>query len=184
MTLDRHEDNRGEFMQIWQNKLDAITTSQINVSVSNKGTIRGLHFQGFYRQKKFLTVLKGSLVDIMVDIRPTSPTFGKFNYVYLEKGQQLLVPNCLAHGFISLEDETILMYQVDRERNATDEVSMFPIDAYIGHAENENLSLYDFACEVCHDNGIEDWIISKKDMAAKSFWQLKIENMNMFERHL
>lgn len=97
---------------------------QLNRSLSSKGVVRGLHFQKDpYCQAKIVEVLTGSAIDVVVDIREGSPTYGKHTSVLLkpynsndkESGYQLLVPRGFAHGFISLEDNTLFQYIIDNE---------------------------------------------------------------------
>lgn len=95
---------------------------QLNRSLSSKGVVRGLHFQKDpYCQAKIVEVLNGMAIDVVVDIREGSPTYGKHTAVLLkpydakdeESGHQLLVPRGFAHGFISLEDNTLFQYIID-----------------------------------------------------------------------
>lgn len=97
---------------------------QLNRSLSSKGVVRGLHFQKDpYCQAKIVEVLTGSAIDVVVDIREGSPTYGKHTAVLLKpydskdgmSGRQLLVPRGFAHGFISLEDNTLFQYIIDNE---------------------------------------------------------------------
>lgn len=88
---------------------------QDNHSRSQKGTLRGLHFQIEHPQAKLCRVARGRVLDVAVDIRPTSPTFGQHVAVELsdENGQMLLVPRGMAHGFLVLSDEADFMYKCD-----------------------------------------------------------------------
>ena len=97
---------------------------QCNRSKSAKGVVRGLHFQKNPKcQTKLVEVIQGSAIDIVVDIREGSPTYGKHTAVLLkpydandkESGRQLYVPRGFAHGFISLEDNTIFQYLIDND---------------------------------------------------------------------
>lgn len=97
---------------------------QDNESVSSKGTLRGLHYQtGSYEQAKLVRVIKGSVYDVAVDIRPNSKTFGKWVGVHLsgENHQQFFIPRGFAHGFIALEDNTIFQYKCDNYYNTESE---------------------------------------------------------------
>lgn len=88
---------------------------QENISKSSKNVLRGLHFQrNPFAQGKFVQVLRGRVLDVAVDIRKSSPTFGKFVMVELseENHKQLWIPAGFAHGFLSLEDDTIFTYKV------------------------------------------------------------------------
>ena len=97
---------------------------QCNRSKSAKGVVRGLHFQKDPKcQTKLVEVIQGSAIDVVVDIREGSPTYGKHTAVLLkpydandkESGRQLYVPRGFAHGFISLEDNTIFQYLIDND---------------------------------------------------------------------
>lgn len=87
---------------------------QDNLSVSQKGVLRGLHFQSPpYAQGKLVQVLRGRVFDVAVDIREGSPTFGKYVSVELsaENHRQFWIPAGFAHGFLSLEDDTMFQYK-------------------------------------------------------------------------
>jgi len=87
---------------------------QDNISVSKKGVIRGLHLQAPpYAQGKLVRVLKGSVIDVAVDIRKSSPTYGKYVRVFLsaENGDQFWIPEGFAHGFSALEEDTVFSYK-------------------------------------------------------------------------
>lgn len=89
---------------------------QTNRSLSAKGIVRGLHFQkNSSCQAKIVECLKGAVLDVVVDIRKDSKTYGKWTSVLLtpQNGRQLLVPRGFAHGFVSLEDNTLFQYLVD-----------------------------------------------------------------------
>ena len=89
---------------------------QDNESQSSKGVLRGLHYQTApYAQSKLIRIVRGSALDVVVDIRYGSPTFGKHVAIELssENKKQLFVPRGFAHGFLVLEDETIFSYKVD-----------------------------------------------------------------------
>ncbi|MBA94286.1 MAG: dTDP-4-dehydrorhamnose 3,5-epimerase [Rickettsiales bacterium] len=89
---------------------------QDNESQSNKGVLRGLHYQSApYAQSKLVRVIKGRALDVVIDIRQGSSTFGKHIAIELsaENKIQLFVPRGFAHGFLVLEDETIFSYKVD-----------------------------------------------------------------------
>lgn len=97
---------------------------QDNQSKSNKGVLRGLHYQvGEHAQAKLVRVLQGSVQDIAVDLRKNSPTFGKYFSIVLsaENHKQLFVPRGFAHGFLVLEDNTIFSYKCDNFYNKESE---------------------------------------------------------------
>lgn len=121
LTPRRFGDDRGFFSEVWNRARFAeagIPTQfvQDNVSLSRtKGVLRGLHFQTPpAAQAKLVRVSRGSIFDVGVDIRPSSPTFGRWAGVVLsaEKWNQLYVPEGFAHGFVTLEDETEVTYKV------------------------------------------------------------------------
>jgi dTDP-4-dehydrorhamnose 3,5-epimerase len=115
-------DNRGYFAETFrQDKLDEflgfnINFCQDNESKSSYGVLRGLHYQlPPFAQTKLVRVIKGKVLDVAVDIRKGSPTFGKHVEVELteENKRQLLVPRGFAHGFVVLSEEAIFAYKVD-----------------------------------------------------------------------
>ena len=123
-------DDRGYFSPFFiQKDLDGNGLSfegvvQCNRSKSSKGVVRGLHFQkNPMCQTKLVEVIAGSAIDVVVDIREGSPTYGKHVAVLLKpydandrmSGRQLYVPRGFAHGFISLEDNTIFQYLIDND---------------------------------------------------------------------
>ena len=114
-------DERGYFMETWsQRDFDSqvrpIKFVQDNESKSCYGVLRGLHFQkGEYAQSKLVRVIKGEVLDVAVDIRKSSPTFGQHVAVLLSEDnkKQLFIPRGFAHGFVVLSDEAIFTYKVD-----------------------------------------------------------------------
>ena len=117
-----HGDSRGYFVETFvSNKLEEflgykINFCQDNESKSSKGVLRGLHYQlPPYAQTKLVRVISGRVLDVAVDIRKNSPTFGKYVAVELsgENKKQLLIPRGFAHGFVVLEDDTVFAYKVD-----------------------------------------------------------------------
>jgi len=113
-------DSRGFFYESYRKKLfvqNGITDDfvQDNVSSSVKGVLRGLHYQIAPRaQAKLMRVLRGSVYDVVVDIRPRSKTFGKFFSIILsaENRKMLYIPKGFAHGFCVLEEGTEFLYKV------------------------------------------------------------------------
>ena len=117
-----HGDTRGYFVETFvSNKLEEFLGYQINFcqdneSKSSKGVLRGLHYQlPPHAQTKLVRVISGRVLDVAVDIRKNSPTFGKYVAVELsgENKKQLLIPRGFAHGFVVLEDDTVFAYKVD-----------------------------------------------------------------------
>lgn len=124
------KDSRGSFFESFnQKQFKALTNIdfdivQTNQSISSKGVLRGLHFQKEpYAQAKLVRVIKGSVIDVCVDLRKDSKTFGQHFSVKLtsENNKQLFVPRGFAHGFITLEDDTIFCYQCDNFYNKSSE---------------------------------------------------------------
>jgi dTDP-4-dehydrorhamnose 3,5-epimerase len=112
-------DNRGAFFESW-NERDFSAAGvdvrfvQENVSVSARHVLRGLHYQSPHVQGKLVRVLAGEIFDVVVDLRRSSPTFGRSLNVTLnaETPRSLWVPEGLAHGFLSLADDTRVQYKV------------------------------------------------------------------------
>lgn len=120
ITPDVFADDRGFFMETFQEKryqelLGAdVRFVQDNMSCSKKGVIRGLHYQAPpFAQGKLIQVLQGKVIDVVVDIRFGSPTFGQHVAVELssDNKKQFFIPDGFAHGFIALEDDTIFSYK-------------------------------------------------------------------------
>ena len=118
-------DSRGFFLESYK-KSDFVAAgikeefNQDNHSKSTKGVLRGLHYQAApYGQAKIVRCARGRIYDVAVDIRPNSPTFGKFVKVELseENKQMLYIPVGFAHGFIVLSDEAELLYKASGEYN-------------------------------------------------------------------
>lgn len=122
ITPDVFGDERGYFFEAYsQTKLDDLGINidfvQDNQSFSKKGTLRGLHYQNPpYAQTKFVRVLLGEIMDVAVDLRKDSPTYGQHFGIHLtaENKKQLLVPQGFAHGFSVLSDTAIVQYKCDQ----------------------------------------------------------------------
>ena len=115
MTTSRlFVDERGFFRETFRKSWSEISFVQDNHSFSKQGVIRGMHFQRSPGQVKWVTVLTGTIFDVIVDIRKASPTFGKWAGIYLEaeKGDQILIPNGFAHGFCVTSYEAHVLYKV------------------------------------------------------------------------
>ena len=166
-----HGDSRGYFVETFvSNKLEEflgykINFCQDNESKSSKGVLRGLHYQlAPHAQTKLVRVIHGKVLDVAVDIRKGSPTFGKYVAVLLRKKnkKQLLVPRGFAHGFVVLEDDTIFAYKVD---------SYYSPECDRGIAfDDETLNI--------------DWILKKEELnlSAKDTKQAKLNETNdLFE---
>ncbi len=159
------EDTRGEFFESFNKQkffeltgLDAIFV-QDNQSVSSRGVLRGLHFQtGDFKQTKLVRVVKGKILDICVDLRKDSDTFGEHFSIILDSktNQQLFIPKGFAHGFLTLSKSAIFNYKCDNYYNK----------------ESERGIIYnDKALNI--DWGISDnLIISEKDKELPTFENL------------
>jgi len=114
-------DDRGYFMEtfrqdLFEKNVRKINFIQDNESKSKRGVLRGLHYQlPPFAQSKLVRVIKGSVIDVAVDIRKGTPTFGKYVAVELseENKRQLFIPRGFAHGFLVTSDEAIFVYKVD-----------------------------------------------------------------------
>lgn len=120
------EDKRGYFMESYnQEKFERLTGAkpffvQDNESLSVKGVLRGLHFQkGEYAQAKLVRVLEGEVLDVAVDIRPNSKSFGQVVSTLLssENKKQMFIPRGCAHGFVTLSDTAKFFYKCDNFYN-------------------------------------------------------------------
>ena len=116
-----YNDARGYFFEAWKKEefeehLGRVEFIQDNESKSSYGVLRGLHYQkGEFSQAKLVRVIKGKVLDVAVDIRRSSPTFGKHVMVELseENKRQLFIPRGFAHGFLVMSDEAVFTYKVD-----------------------------------------------------------------------
>ncbi len=151
------KDERGSFFESFNLKTFKEITGlhvnfvQDNQSISSKGVLRGLHFQkGEYAQAKLVRVIKGSVLDIAVDLRKHSPTFGKHFSIELndQNNYQLFIPRGFAHGFIVLRDDTVFNYKCDNYYDKKSEDGI--------RYDDPNLGI-DWKCKS------SDLIISKKD---------------------
>jgi dTDP-4-dehydrorhamnose 3,5-epimerase len=113
------QDNRGAFMETWnQNRMNEAglptTWVQDNCSVSKKNVVRGIHYQLIQPQAKLVRVTHGKVLDVAVDLRRSSPDFGRHVAIELgaENGQMLYIPVGFGHGFIALTDNVGLAYKV------------------------------------------------------------------------
>ncbi|PZO28109.1 MAG: dTDP-4-dehydrorhamnose 3,5-epimerase [Flavobacteriaceae bacterium] len=164
------QDERGYFMESFNEKTfqngvgQAIHFVQDNQSFSSKGVLRGLHYQtGEHAQAKLVRVLQGEVLDVAVDIRPDSPTFGQYEAVILsdENKKQFFVPRGFAHGFLVLSETATFFYKCDNFYNKESEGGIIYND------ENININ-WQFS--------LEDLIISEKDKVqptlenAKKAW--------------
>jgi len=134
------KDSRGYFMEVYkqtefEQHIGVIKFVQENESCSTKGVLRGLHYQlNPFSQAKLVRVIQGAVLDVAVDIRRGSPTFGHYISVELsaENRRQLFIPSGFAHGFKVLSDEVIFTYKVDNPYNPLNERGVLYDDPAIG----------------------------------------------------
>ncbi len=134
ITPDRFKDHRGYFSELFRlEEFHNITKTkefiQDNESMSYKGVFRGLHLQLEYPQAKLIRVVVGSILDVIMDLREGSATFGKTLCIKLtaEKGEQLYVPRGFAHGFYVISEEALVQYKVDNIYSPRTECTLSPI---------------------------------------------------------
>ena len=186
------EDERGKFLRIW----DEITYSdkkmimnlpkntdesliqtyfvQDNVSYSKKGVFRGLHYQvGDWSQAKLVRVLKGRVIDFIVDLREDSETFGKFEFFDLNDrdGHSLFIPPYFAHGFLSLQDDTIFHYKCGNLYKKENEGSITPFDNIIRHVSDNKSTIKDIVDMYLVD---VELLLSEKDSDSPKFMDRRI----------
>ena len=135
-----YSDERGYFMEAFKKeefeaKIGPVDFVQDNESKSSFGVLRGLHYQkGEYSQAKLVRVLKGKVLDVAVDLRRSSPTFGKHVSALLseENKRQFFIPRGFAHGFVVLSEEAVFMYKVDNKYAPQAEASIVYNDETLG----------------------------------------------------
>ncbi len=156
-------DQRGYFIESFNKetfkRLTGISSNfvQDNESNSSKGVLRGLHFQrGEYAQAKLVRVVRGSVMDVAVDIRPNSETFGQHVSVLLsgKNKKQLYIPKGFAHGFVVLEDNTIFSYKCDN---------------YYNKSAESGIMYNDLDLQIDWKLSAEDLILSDKDLKLSGF---------------
>lgn len=141
---------------------------QANRSKSSKGVVRGLHYQEDPKcQAKLVEVIKGSAIDVVVDIRKGSPTYGKSTSVLLTENnnRQLFVPRGFAHGFVSLEDDTIFQYLIDNDYAPELEGGILWNDPDL-NIEWENMF---------KEYGIDNPLLSEKDINRKPLKETNVK---------
>lgn len=167
-TPARHTDQRGHFEE--QFKLSefevhtgrSLVVQQVNQSVSNKGVVRGIHVTlGEVGQAKYVSCVGGRIWDVVVDLREGSPTFGKWQGVYLspDSGISLFIPEGVGHSFLSLEEESIVNYLCSSEYNPEFDTTVSPM--------SRNLAIP--FLDIAKQEGIKSLILSEKDANAPEF---------------
>jgi len=134
-------DDRGSFRE-WFKSADILaatgldfSVAQANLSKSNRGVVRGIHYSlASVGQAKWVTCLTGSIRDVIVDIRPESATYGKYEFVDLvgEDSQVVLISAGLGHGFVSMADGSTVAYLVTSPFSPSEEFEINPLDPAIG----------------------------------------------------
>ena len=132
ITQKEFQDDRGSFMESFNSKhfnnslKNNITFVQDNLSISKKGVFRGLHFQYEFPQAKLVSVLSGEILDIVVDLRKSSETFGDWCTFEIssKNNKQIFIPEGFAHGFLALQDDTKVFYKVSDFWNPKDEFTL------------------------------------------------------------
>ena len=121
-----HRDKRGYLREIYLEKILKKKFKFQIVSKSKKNVLRGLHVQTINPQGKYLYVIKGKIFDVIIDLRSKSKTFGQYFSILLsEKNcKSIYIPEGFAHGFISLDKETIISYNCTNYRNAESELTL------------------------------------------------------------
>ena len=155
-------DPRGYFFESYNAKnllasLGAIEFVQDNEALSVKGVLRGLHYQvGEFAQAKLVRVVRGKILDVAVDIRPGSPTYGKWFAIELssENKKQLFVPKGFAHGYHTLSAEAIFSYKCDN---------------YYSKAHEGGIKWDDASLGIDWNLGDGELILSEKDRALPYF---------------
>jgi dTDP-4-dehydrorhamnose 3,5-epimerase len=158
-------DERGLFREWFKsNEIRALTgiefeAKQANLSMSNRGVIRGIHYSlADDGQAKWITCANGHVLDVIVDIRPSSPTFKEKVLINLKggEGKAILVSSGLGHGFLALEDNSIVSYLLSSTYSPGDEYEINPMDREIN---------IDWSLSLVDGSG---HIISPKDAKAPS----------------
>lgn len=166
LTPKVFEDERGYFFEnfnkkVFENQTGIVTNFvQDNLSKSDKGVLRGLHFQtGDFAQSKLVSVVRGKVLDVCVDLRRESPTFGEHFSLILDESnhKQLYVPKGFAHGFLVLENNTIFSYKCDNFYNKKSE---------------SGIKYNDETLKIDWNFSSEDFIISDKDKILPTFKSL------------
>ncbi|MGK5497890.1 dTDP-4-dehydrorhamnose 3,5-epimerase family protein [Streptomyces sp. URMC 125] len=133
-----HSDGRGAFLEWFHaGRLEEMTgrpatVAQINVSVSRKGALRGIHYTDVPPgQAKFFSCLKGSVLDVVVDVRVGSPTYGRWEAVRLDDRtyQGVHVPEGVGHAFMALADDTVVAYTCSQPYTPLKDRKLHPLDA-------------------------------------------------------
>ena len=159
MILDQalYKDDRGYFRELYKESKFYLNFKQDNTSFSRANVIRGLHYQEQpFAQAKYVSVITGKIIDIVVDIRKESPTFGDYMKIELsaENGKVIYMPEGCAHGFVAIEDSNII-YKCSNEYDKKSEKCIIYNDI-----------------ELNINWGIDKPIVSEKDLLGLKFKEL------------
>jgi dTDP-4-dehydrorhamnose 3,5-epimerase len=159
------EDFRGKFAPLSLNSQDQFYKKWIQSNISTnpkKYTIRGLHFQvGGYSQAKLVKVINGRILDVIIDLREDLDTFMSLEMFDMFPGDELFVPRGFAHGFITIEDNTIIQYLVDNEYSPNTEGIIVWTDFEEIYNKLTEITDYDF--------NHSKITIADKDLVTKNF---------------
>ena len=152
----RYDDSRGYFRELLiEKKINKKFCFSV-ISASKKNVIRGLHFQSKNKQTKVIHVIKGKILDVIVNLKKNSKEFGKVKKYKLNAGDTLIVPNYYAHGYECLSDDCIVLYHLDNYRHKKEEGGIFYKDKELNISWNTKKP-----------------IISKRDRLSGSFLEFK-----------
>ena len=169
LDIVEHFDSRGSFTEViskrllLNHQLGFFEFAQLNFSVSQKNTFRGIHFSKSARpQHKLVMCLEGSISDFIVDIRIGSPTYGKVDRFELSSKvrQIIFIPSGCGHGFLAREDKSVVLYAQSSEYSPSEEFELSALDKSL------NLNIED----------IDRLILSDKDRAAAKLESLKLDD--------
>jgi dTDP-4-dehydrorhamnose 3,5-epimerase len=166
-------DDRGFFRE-WFKREEVLSKTgldfsaeQANISISNKGVIRGIHYSlAPEGQAKWITCVSGSIIDVIIDIRPNSPTYKRIEYVDLngKLGRSVLIGKGLGHGFISLEDRSSVSYLLSSPYSSEVEFEIVPTD---------NELKINWHLEFVGGSAV---VVSSKDAGAPTLDELRLSN--------
>ena len=164
-TSKVYKDERGFFTEAFNSQITkelGVDFYQDNLSNSNQGVIRGIHYQAGGNMGKLCKVIKGSGLDFIIDLDPISPTFGEYELIPLseDKPQFLWVPGTFGHAFLSLEPNTLLYYKCSDVYNSEEEVSINPLCPFLN---------------INWDLPTKNIILSQKDSSSMTFNEYKLK---------
>ena len=170
LKTNLYNDARGSFKESFNLKIfedyigKKINFCQDNLSVSKRGVIRGLHYQlNPYSQSKLVSVISGKVLDVVVDLRKGSPSFGKHltQELSAENGLQLFIPRGFAHGYITISEKSIFHYKVDE---------------YYHPESDRGIAANDDALGINWQISESEWVQSEKDKNRPNFSEATLFN--------